>query len=81
MDFVRLETHVGWIKKSLGGLAALCLIGAGWAFANIYQPMQNLVKDSAVQGVVLSGIKDDVSDIKHALEKSNDELKTSPRKR
>jgi hypothetical protein len=81
VDIATIKTHMGWIVKGLAVLASLCLLGASWAFANIYQPMQTLVKDSAVQTIILGVIKDDLKDLKSELIIHHDKPEASPRKR
>ncbi|HXD03325.1 MAG TPA: hypothetical protein VN627_08460, partial [Novosphingobium sp.] len=74
----RLETHLAWVKKGLGGLAVVSLGALAWIFYNIYQPMQVLVKDSAVQTQILAGMNDDISKIGDRLDRIYDHSQAIP---
>jgi len=81
VELATLATHMLWVKRGLGTLAAACAIGAGWAFANVYQPIQTLAKDSAVQTTILGQLKDDMKDIKSKLDADHNQPQARPRKR
>jgi len=79
VDIAKLETHMGYLKNGLYALAVLCAAFATWSFYNIYQPIQAIAKDSAVQGVILNEIKDDLKDMNGKLDGRHDQSQKSPR--
>jgi hypothetical protein len=72
VEIATIKTHMGWLTKGVGALAFACLLGAGWLFYNVYQPIQTLSKDSAVQTSILGDIKDDIKEIKDRLDLRHD---------
>jgi hypothetical protein len=79
VNIAKLQSDVDWLKKGMSGLALIGLAAVGWIFYNIYQPVQTLVKDSAVQTSILSGMKEDISAIKTTVQTQNDDTQGSPR--
>ncbi len=78
IEIAGLKAKVGTLEKWTGGLTLVFLGALAWIFYNIYQPMKDLQKDSAVQTTILQEIRDDIHTLTDKLDKK-DEPETGSR--